>query len=111
MNQHRWQAAAALGQRLAAPGPALGLIVMLSLLVKVGYIVALGGGLNTFPAEGADSYFYARTGVVWWRYGEFSIEVPPEPLAAMPPGQSVLMALLLGPTDNAWWFAKLFHVG
>jgi 4-amino-4-deoxy-L-arabinose transferase-like glycosyltransferase len=85
-------------------------IVILSLIVKLGYILALGGGLGTFPTEGSDGAFYDRAAHVLLSSGTYGI-APGEPVIGTPPGQAVFLAALYAVSNYSIAFAKLAHVG
>ncbi len=92
-----------------APAKAIVVIAVLSLAVKLGYIIILGGGLNTFPTEGTDVAFYHQAAVNLLHTGVFG-DVPGKPTVAMPPGQSVFLAILYAVSNYSFAFAKLAHV-
>ena len=92
-----------------SPVEACVVILVLSFIIKLGYIYILGGGLNAFPAEGSDAAFYeptARNLLVTGVYGN----IPGHPTTAMPPGESCFLALLYGVSNHSIAFAKLAHV-
>lgn len=85
------------------------IIVVLSFAVKLGYILILGGGLGTYPAEGTDAAFYdvaARNLLSSGVYGPVS----GEPTTGMPPGESFFLATLYAVSNYSFTFAKLAHV-
>ena len=86
---------------------AIAIIVLASLAVKLGYILALGGGLATFPIEGSDVYTYdsaariiLQSGVGHELGGSYE----------MPPGESLFLAFLYAASDYSIPVAKLAHV-
>ena len=85
-------------------------IVILSLIVKLGYILALGGGLGTFPADGSDASFYDQVARELLSSGTFGI-APNQPIIGTPPGQAYFLAALYAVSDSSIIFAKLAHVG
>jgi 4-amino-4-deoxy-L-arabinose transferase-like glycosyltransferase len=92
-----------------APIQAILVISAISVLVKLVYIHAFGGGLGTFPEEGTDAGFYNLTARVLWKTGVFGLD-PAHPNVGMPPGQSVFMAVLYALSNGSIIIAKLAHV-
>lgn len=80
-----------------------------SLVVKLGYIFAMGGGLASFPTEGTDVVFYDTAARNLLATGVYSY-IPGQPTTGMPPGQSYFLALLYTLGGNSIEFAKLAHV-
>lgn len=94
---------------ILTPRRAVLLIIILSLGVKLGYILLMGGGLGSFPTEGTDAAFYnaaARGLLATGTYGN----VPGQPTTGMPPGQSYFLALLYLVGNDSVALARLAHV-
>jgi 4-amino-4-deoxy-L-arabinose transferase-like glycosyltransferase len=84
-------------------------IVGLSLTVKLGYIAILGGGLDKFPVEGSDGYFYDHVAKIILQYHIFGVG-PEQPTTEMPPGAPTFLALLYAVSNNSIVVAKLAYV-
>lgn len=85
------------------------MIAAASLVVKLGYIFAMGGGLEAFPKEGTDVAFYNAAARNLLATGVYSY-IPGQPTTGMPPGQSYFLAMLYALGGNSIEFAKLAHV-
>lgn len=92
-----------------SPAWALLIIFSASFAVKFGYILTIGGGLDTWPPEGSDSEFYQRMAVAIWRYGFYGYNAN-SLTTAMPPGQSVFFALVYATFGPSYAAAKLAQV-
>lgn len=86
---------------------AVPVIILLSLIVKLGYIVLLGGGLAAFPGD-TDGFTYDRAARSILEAGTFG--VPGYASTQMPPGESALLALIYGVTHYSIAFAKLAQI-
>ncbi|MBC8509830.1 MAG: glycosyltransferase family 39 protein [Chloroflexi bacterium] len=89
--------------------PAIVVIVLLSISVKLSYILILGGGLGTFPNEGSDVWFISRATQNILQHGVYGMEAD-QPTAGAPPGQAVFLAILFTISNNSLVFAKLAHL-
>ncbi len=89
--------------------PAIVTIILVSLLVKLSYIMILGAGLDTFPSEGTDARFYHAAASTIQQSGVYGL-APGYPTTGMPPGQSFFLAFLYLVGDDSIVFAKLAHI-
>lgn len=94
---------------LLTPFQSASIIFCLSLVVKLSYILTMGGGLAAFPTEGTDVGFYDAAARNLLATGVYSY-VPGEATTGMPPGQSYFLALLYAGGGDPIAFAKLAHV-
>jgi 4-amino-4-deoxy-L-arabinose transferase-like glycosyltransferase len=88
---------------------AVALIAGTSLLVKLACVIFVGGGLDSFPAEGSDNAFYYQTSVNWLETGVYGYERG-VPTVGMPPGQPAFLALLYVAGGRSIGFAKLAQI-
>lgn len=88
---------------------AIPILVILSLSIKIGYIVLMSGGLGAFPAEGTDGFFHYQVAMNILKNGTYGI-IPGHSITGTPPGEAVLLALLYYISGNSIAFAKFAHV-
>ncbi len=84
-------------------------VLVVSLAVKIGFVMFFDAGLGAFPGEGSDNIFYHTTAANWLETGVFGYERG-IPTVGMPPGQSAFLALLYAVSGESFAFAKLAHI-
>jgi 4-amino-4-deoxy-L-arabinose transferase-like glycosyltransferase len=84
-------------------------VLMVSVAVKMGFVMLFDGGLGAFPSEGSDNIFYHTAAVNWLATGVYGYERG-VPTVGMPPGQSAFLALLYAVSGGSIAFAKLAHI-
>ncbi|HUS15693.1 MAG TPA: glycosyltransferase family 39 protein [Chloroflexia bacterium] len=98
----------ALGNRLP-PLYAVLAISVVSGLVKLAYILVLGGGLSGFPTEGSDgSVFHVAAGNLL-AHGVYGLDQA-HPMVQPPPGEAAWLAGLYVISGHSLAVAKLAHV-
>lgn len=91
------------------PGIAIGIIVLISLAVKLGYLLVLGGGIHSFPTEGSDVDFYYGVAQVLLKTGVYGWSAI-HPTTEMPPGETYFLAGLAAVSNNSFAFMKFAHI-
>src|SRR5581483_8786035 len=84
-------------------------VLVVSIAVKIGFVLLFDAGLGAFPGEGSDNIFYHTTAANWLETGVFGYERG-IPTVGMPPGQSAFLALLYAVSGGSFAFAKLAHI-
>ena len=84
-------------------------VLLVSVAVKIGFVMLFDAGPGGFPGEGSDNVFYHTTAVNWLETGVFGYERG-IPTVAMPPGQSAFLALLYGMSGGSFAFARWAHI-
>jgi 4-amino-4-deoxy-L-arabinose transferase-like glycosyltransferase len=88
---------------------AIGCIVVFSILVKLSYILLFAGGLDSFPSEGSDAWFYESVARVLWKSGVYG-RSPAYSTIEMPPGESIFLALTYAVSGGSLAIAKIAHI-
>lgn len=84
-------------------------VLLVSVAVKIGFVMLFDAGLGAFPSEGSDNIFYHTTAANLFETGVFGYERG-IPTVGMPPGQSAFLAFLYAVSGESFAFAKLAHI-
>ncbi len=85
------------------------LISSISISIKMGYILTLGGGLGTLSGEATDAVVHNQIALNLLRTGVFGVHLGIASVG-VPPGEALFLAMLYSISNYSIAFAKLVHV-